>query len=179
MATVPHRIQNKLIHPLTWTAPCRYEEYALGLCLFMSNFFMIDMHYVEMTLAIDTEIQWLYYPPCSVDMNNMLSPDWISYFSSPSNSQSASLMTTRIPGRLCSRLAQYVERAFGAYIVSSCTKSSFLLSLRRLSQRYFMRKAMLTGDPESSLAGMVISCFFCSEKRISRPPLLTSQECGV
>jgi hypothetical protein len=40
------------------------------------------------------------YPPCSVDTNRMLSPFAILYFSSPSSSQSTSLIRTKIPGRL-------------------------------------------------------------------------------
>lgn len=40
------------------------------------------------------------YPPCSVETKRMLSPACNSYASSPSSSQSASLMRTRIPGRL-------------------------------------------------------------------------------
>ena len=38
-------------------------------------------------------------PPWSVETNRMLSPGWITYSSSPSSSQSASLIKTRIPGR--------------------------------------------------------------------------------
>jgi hypothetical protein len=60
-------------------------------------------------------------------------------------------------------------------MVSFCTKSSFLRSLMRLSQRYLMRKATLMGEPKSSWAGIEISCFFCLEKRMSRPPLLASK----
>lgn len=40
------------------------------------------------------------YPPCSVDTNKTLSSFFSSYRSSPSSSQSASLMRTNIPGRL-------------------------------------------------------------------------------
>lgn len=41
-----------------------------------------------------------FHPPCSVDTNNILSLGCISYDSSPSSSQSASLIKTNIPGRL-------------------------------------------------------------------------------
>lgn len=40
------------------------------------------------------------YPPCRVDTKRMLSVGCISYASSPSSSQSASLISTRMPGRL-------------------------------------------------------------------------------
>lgn len=40
------------------------------------------------------------YPPWRVETKRMLSPLWSSYASSPSSSQSASLIKTRIPGRL-------------------------------------------------------------------------------
>lgn len=49
---------------------------------------------------IDRSINCNAYPPCSVDTNSILSPGCISYASSPSSSQSASLIRTRIPGRL-------------------------------------------------------------------------------
>jgi len=43
---------------------------------------------------------WGGYPPCKVEMNTMVSPSFSPYFSSPSSSQSVSLISTRIPGRL-------------------------------------------------------------------------------
>lgn len=39
------------------------------------------------------------YPPCSVEINRMLSFGCISYSNSPSNSQSVSFTSTKIPGR--------------------------------------------------------------------------------
>ena len=41
------------------------------------------------------------HPPCNVEMNTTSSRFFSSYSSSPSSSQSASLINTNIPGRLC------------------------------------------------------------------------------
>ena len=59
----------------------------------------------QMAVSIYMSVSELFmahqtHPPCSVDTNTMLSFDWSSYAASPSSSQSASLMSTRTPGRL-------------------------------------------------------------------------------
>lgn len=54
------------------------------------------------------------YPPWRVETNRILSPLFSSYASSPSNSQSASLMRTKMPGRLrpvTNRLVAAVEKS--------------------------------------------------------------------
>ena len=55
---------------------------------------------VTSTTAGDQKNRRLGYPPCRVDMKTISSSSCTSYSPSPSNSQSVSLIRTRIPGRL-------------------------------------------------------------------------------
>lgn len=117
-------------------------------------------------------------PPCKVETNKMLSPFCTSYWSSPSSSQSASLMSTRMPGRLqwiSKRMRNGYRPVATTYTVSSRTNKSFLGSFIVLLQRYLTRNATFAASPFSSLAGRAISCLRWLENSISKPPLTLSQ----
>ena len=55
-----------------------------------------------------------YQPPWSVEMNTMLSPSATSVCSSPVSSQSTSLTSTRMPGRLCTEEGTLSHHKAGA-----------------------------------------------------------------
>jgi hypothetical protein len=64
---------------------------------------LLDRAHRETTALIEgrgCSLPLVPYPPCSVDTKRMLSLACSAYDASPSSSQSASLMRTRIPGRL-------------------------------------------------------------------------------
>lgn len=105
----------------------------------------------------------------------MLSRDWSSYLSSPSSSQSASLIKTRTPGRLLNgQLLSLKMHVYATHTESSRTKSSCFCGDRSL-HKYLIKEATVAGLPCSSLDGNAILCFLSFEKSISSPPLVFCQ----
>lgn len=121
---------------------------------------------------------WIH-PPCNVDTNKMLSLSASSYFSSPSNSQSESLMRTRMPGRLKSRNSQLVTsvmhrnrlKKMKTHTPPSTTNSSVRESFITFAQRYLTKYATVGGLPSSTSLVKERVCFVTLSNSISRPPL--------
>lgn len=117
-----------------------------------------------------------FYPPCRVDTNSTVSLGCRGYPSSPSSSQSASLMSTNIPGRLLFFPADSVfpprdGGEGGAYTVPSTTKSSFLESAINVA-RWPTRYPIVVGRAvDGSTAGSWRTSLRWLEKRSSSPPL--------
>lgn len=96
----------------------------------------------------------MIYPPCKVDMNTMRSFSFSSYSNSPMSSQSASLISTRIPGR---------------------TLSPWMNSSGRSAKRFsFTQKSRRPTVQGSFLSGRLTSCFLILLTRSSAPPLNSS-----
>lgn len=70
------------------------EEYSVGM---PSQYICLEHYHQIMTMLV---AGGGFHPPCNVETKSTLSPSCSSYLSSPSNSQSASLIRTRMPGRL-------------------------------------------------------------------------------
>lgn len=100
-------------------------------------------------------------------MKTISSRSFSSYSSSPSSSQSASLMSTRIPGRL--KVSYYSEYK-GTHTPSPSMNISSR-SLTRLSFIQAMRNRTSAGRPSGAVFGMQTVCLGFWEKMRCRPPL--------